>query len=73
MADRYSYVDLASLKSQMAITDTTDDTLLLAKLEAASRYIDGPFGCNRRFYAKAVRDAQVSGQADIAISGTVTV
>lgn len=50
--DYGSYVDLAALKSHMGISDTTDDTTLLAKIEAASRFIDGPHGCNRHFYAK---------------------
>ncbi len=53
MADRYSYSSLSSLKSQMGITDTTDDTLLLEKLESASKYLNGPYGCNRHFYAKS--------------------
>lgn len=52
MADRYSYASRNDLKDHMGITDTTDDELLLQKLEAASRYIDGPYGCNRHFYIK---------------------
>lgn len=52
--DRGTYASRTSLKAHMGIatTDTADDATLLSKLEAASRFIDGPYGCNRHFYVK---------------------
>lgn len=46
------YGDLATLKSMLAITDSTRDTLLTLNLSAASRLIDS--ACSRRFYADSV-------------------
>ena len=50
MADYGCYINLASLKAELTITDTTDDAILLRKLEAVSRLIDGE--CDRHFYTK---------------------
>lgn len=43
------YATLAELKARLGISDTTDDTVLEAVIEAASRAIDGETG--RVFYA----------------------
>lgn len=51
--DYAAYATLAQLKADLGISDTTDDTLLLRKLEAASRAIEqSRYGCARHFYAK---------------------
>ena len=36
----------------MGISDTADDESLLSELEIASRFLEGPSGCNRFFYVK---------------------
>lgn len=49
-----TYAGLATLKSQLGITDTTDDAKLLAKLEDASRFVDqksGPYIPGRPAFA----------------------
>ncbi len=45
------YTTLAIVKSELAITDSTDDTLIEAAINAASREIDR--FCGRRFWADA--------------------
>jgi hypothetical protein len=46
-----SYMTLAELKADLGITDTTDDTLLKAVMEAASRAVDDH--CHRRFFVES--------------------
>ncbi len=41
MSNYGTYCDLTKIKAALVITDTTDDTLLMRALEAASRWIDG--------------------------------
>lgn len=48
--DYGTYCDLATLKTAMGISDTTDDTRLLTVLEDVSRFIDEH--CQRHFYVK---------------------
>lgn len=48
MPNRGTYCDLATLKTAIGVTGTTDDVALLARLEAASRWIDNH--CARHFY-----------------------
>lgn len=49
MAITNGYCSLSELKARLGITDTNDDTVLEAVIEAASRAIDGETG--RVFYA----------------------
>lgn len=44
------YMTLAELKADLGITDTTDDTILKAVLDAASRAVD--LHCSRRFFVE---------------------
>ena len=44
------YSDLTSLKAAIGISDTTDDTVLEAAVEAASRQIDAFVGKGRKFW-----------------------
>lgn len=51
MATTNCYLTLAELKADLGITDTTDDTLLKAVMEAASRAVDEH--CHRRFFVES--------------------
>lgn len=52
-----SYASLAQLKHRLRITDTTDDSELVAKLSTASRRIDQD--CGRRFWRDSTASARV--------------
>ncbi len=56
MANYSAYATLAMLKSDLSIgsTDTTDDAMLLRRLEAASRAIEeSDYGCGRHFSVRS--------------------
>ena len=54
MANYASYATLPQLKGDVGISDTTDDALLLRKLEAASRAIEeSKYGCGRHFSVRS--------------------
>lgn len=60
--DYAAYATLAQLKTDLGISDTTDDTLLLRKLEAASRAIESSrYGCARHFYVKTATRTFTAG------------
>lgn len=56
MAITNGYATLAELKTRLGITDTDDDSVLEAVIEATSRLIDGY--CKRRFYTTAADETR---------------